>query len=440
MAPTHHPSALEQQLHVQQTLFGNKSFDNPIGLAAGFDKDGQIVNSMLQLGFGFVEIGTVTPQPQPGNPKPRMFRLTNDKAIINRYGFNSQGSKSVKQNLEQYYQTIYPELQGDTKEEDRIVKPDHPVLSGTWHALQGLYETLVPTNNSGPRGLLGVNIGKNKVTTDPDAIVQDYVGLIESLGPYADFMVINISSPNTKGLRDLQQGESLERLLRACLQARDKLIVSNTTQTLSTSTESSLAVLPTLASRTLPILVKLAPDLTDQDLLEIANTCRRVGIDGIVVTNTTNQRPKDLVSSKTLVNQMGGLSGKPIKDVSTECIRKLYKYTDGAIPLIGVGGVESGHDAFDKLKAGASLVEIYSTMIYKGPGVVSQIRHELAQLMIQNGKRNIKDVIGMDHEGIFWRRREEHRLLPIRRESKDRLWGPNEDMPTTTTSSAKAVR
>ena len=379
MSPKHHPSAIEQRLNVSQIVFG-KQFDNPVGLAAGFDKDGEVVQEMFDLGFGFVEVGTVTPQPQPGNPKPRMYRLVEDYGIINRYGFNSKGCAAVKENLATF--------RDPSIGKDQAIQQDEAsnMLLATFHWLK---RTLYPTHHA--KGLVGINIGKNKTTDDA---VVDYEHNIRELGPLSDFLVVNISSPNTPGLRDLQVS-GLEQLLRRCLHTRDEL------------------------DNKPPLLVKLAPDLNDDELKIIALTCKELDIDGLVVSNTTVTRPDVLISKNQ--KESGGLSGAPIRDRSTECISKLYQLTDGTIPIIGVGGVGSGKDAFDKLRAGASLVEVYSMMVYNGPGVVSRIRNELAELMIHHGKRSIEDVVGMDHEDIFWRRREMVKIQSRRRNSQNLL-------------------
>jgi len=234
---------------------------------------------------------------------------------------------------------------------------------------------------------LGVNIGKNKTSEDA---VADYVTGIETLSPYADYIVINISSPNTAGLRDLQHADALKRLLDACIKARDRVAASS-----EDAKKKSTPV---------PLFVKLAPDLSDEELRHVARTCLAMGVDGIVVTNTTLQRPADLLSREA--REIGGLSGAPIKDRSTECIRTVFTATEGRLPIIGVGGIGSGKDAYEKLAAGASLVQVYSMMVYKGPGLISRIRHELAECMVQNGKRTLKDVIGSDHDEIFWKKRE----------------------------------
>ena len=368
LAPRHRPSATEQRIDVAQTVFG-KTFSNPIGLAAGFDKDGEIIAEMLDLGFGFVEIGTVTPLPQPGNPQPRMFRLPQDAAIINRYGFNSQGAAVVAQNLQAY-------RSGQRQQQQQETRP--------WW--KPFFRSTTTTTTT---GLVGVNIGKNKTTTTD--VASDYVTNIQQLGPYADYLVINISSPNTAGLRDLQQGTALRPLLQACLEARNQLAQQQSSQSSS---------LP-------PLLVKLAPDLSDDELRQVAEICVELHIDGLVVSNTTNQiKANDLISFQHQ-HEPGGLSGAPLRDASTACIRKLYQYSAGQVPIIGVGGVGSGRDAYEKLRAGASLVQIYSMMVYEGPGLVSRIRHELAEIMLQNGQRRMADVVGLEHEEIAWRTRRE---------------------------------
>lgn len=334
-------------------------FPNPIGLAAGFDKDGQAIQALLDMGFGSVEIGTVTPLPQPGNAKPRMFRLADDMGIINRYGFNSQGAESVEENVKEFRR----------QQQEQALPNDESVF-------QSILSLISPPAKPA-HGLLGINIGKNKTTKDAKA---DYIHSIQQLGVWADYMVINISSPNTPNLRDLQKADALAELVEACLDARDRL------------------------TKPVPLLVKLAPDLTHNELKSMVATLRKV--DGIVVTNTTNQRPDDLISSQHR-DESGGLSGAPLKDRSTQIIRQLYDLTKGDVFIIGVGGIGSGEDAYEKLKAGASVLQIYSMMVYNGPGCVSKIRKDLADIMDQNGQKALQDVIGRDHEQIFWRKRQE---------------------------------
>ena len=367
-SPRHRPSSLEGRISMQSTLsFGWKVgkprfslvFPNPVGLAAGFDKDGQAIQALMDMGFGSVEIGTVTPLPQPGNAKPRMFRLADDLGIINRYGFNSQGADKVEKNVKAFRQQ---QQEQDIPKEESLLQS---ILS------------FVTTPTKPAQGLLGINIGKNKTTEDAKS---DYVRNIRQLGSLADYIVINISSPNTPNLRDLQKAEALSELVQACLDARDEL------------------------TKPVPILVKLAPDLSYDDLKSMVPTLKKV--DGVVVTNTTNQRPDDLISARHQ-DEIGGLSGAPLKDRSTEMIRKLYALMNGDVFIIGVGGIGSGADAYEKLKAGANVLQIYSMMVFNGPGCVSKIRNDLADLMDQNGQKSLQDVIGRDHEEIFWRKRQE---------------------------------
>jgi dihydroorotate dehydrogenase len=358
LAPTYRPSAKEQRLNVAVRLWGDKhEFKNPIGLAAGYDKDATAMVPLLKMGFSFVEIGSVCLKAQPGNPSPRMFRLVEDEAIINRYGFNSLGADVVERHLKEFRLSLVP-------------KTDIP-----WW--QRMYDFFWPgSHDLLASGILGVNLGKNKTST---TALEDYQMLITKLGPYADYLVINVSSPNTPGLRDLQSTMSLERLLAGCQEV-----------------SRQLASPP-------PLLVKLSPDLSDEELKDIAAVLIRLKIDGIILTNTTTSRPPSLKSQNKM--EQGGLSGKPLKQRSTECIRLLYEHTKGEIPIIGVGGVQNGHDAYEKLKAGASLVQVYSGMIYEGPGLVSKIRDELADLMIQNGQRNLQEeVVGLDHEDLHWQK------------------------------------
>ena len=382
-APRHRPSAREQRVNVTSVLSFDVEpatatststtstptntkryglvFPNPIGLAAGFDKDGQAIQPLLDLGFGSVEIGTVTPLPQPGNPKPRMFRLADDLGIINRYGFNSKGAQAVEENLRAFRQAPTQHLQNNNNQHK-----------------QSLLQTLFPTPKPA-QGLIGINIGKNKTTQDAKT---DYVHNIHQLGPYADYLVINISSPNTPNLRDLQKPQALQELVQACLVARSQL------------------------NRPVPLLIKLSPDLTHDEIMAMIPILKLV--DGVVVANTTNQRPEELIS-KHHVDEIGGLSGAPLKDKATDMIRRLYQAMNGNVFIIGVGGVGSGEDAYEKLKAGASVVQIYSMMVYQGPGCVSRIRHDLATLLEERGHRSLDDVIGRDHEEIFWRKQQERR-------------------------------
>lgn len=382
-APTFRSNVLESSQQVSLQVKGPLGllFPNVVGLAAGFDKNGEAIQGLMDLGFGFVEIGSVTPKPQPGNPKPRMFRLEEDLGVINRFGFNSIGMMGVEQNLIAFREhSLVRENNGVAEEGQQSSQEKQDVV----HALTGFlsmigrnaWELIFPQRIRAETSLLGVNLGKNKTSTHE---TKDYEDGIEKLGPYADYLVINISSPNTPGLRNLQKSEPIRRLLKAAIQKRD-----------------------TLQNKP-PLLVKIAPDLSLDEMKDIALAVMENNVDGILVTNTSNQRPKSLISPKSV--ETGGLSGLPIRDLSTECIRKMYELTEGNVFIIGIGGVGSGHDVYEKLKAGASVVQIYSRMVYEGPGLVSRIRKELSELMMENGQKRVEDVVGLDHEDIYWRKR-----------------------------------
>jgi dihydroorotate dehydrogenase len=366
-APRHLPSAAEQTLQVQQSIFPKHHntvvFPNPIGLAAGFDKDGQVIQPLMDMGFGAVEIGSVTLQPQPGNPKPRMFRLLQDDGVINRYGFNSLGLEQVLQNVQQFYTDLEEQAKKE-KEDDSM-----------WAKLLKLARR--SSQSTSVRPVLGINLGKNKTSTTP---LEDYTILIQKLGPLADYLVVNISSPNTPGLRDMQQTSELKTLLTTCIAARDTL------------------------EKKPPLLVKFAPDLDEEAIEEISKVLMDFAVDGIILTNTSISRPQSLLSAER--SETGGLSGKPIKEMSTECIRTFYKCTRGTIPIIGVGGISSGQDAYEKLRAGASVVQLYTGLVYGGPGLVSKIRNELAVILKQEGFRDIQDVIGVDHTDLYLARQQ----------------------------------
>ncbi|MDO4229227.1 MAG: quinone-dependent dihydroorotate dehydrogenase [Capnocytophaga sp.] len=303
------PALLRSQYHVEHPLlerevFGIK-FKNPVGLAAGLDKEAKLYKELSNLGFGFVEIGTITPKGQPGNPKKRLFRLKEDKAIINRMGFNNQGVEEAIKRLK--------------------------------------------TNTN---VLIGGNIGKNKVTPNEEA-VNDYSYCFEQLFPYVDYFVVNVSSPNTPNLRTLQEKEPLTLLL-------------NTLQQLNLSKEKQK-----------PILLKIAPDLTDEQLLDIIDIVKETKIAGVIATNTTISR-EGLQSADR--NEVGGLSGKPLTKRSTEVIRFLSEKSGKAFPIIGVGGIHSADDAIEKLNAGASLIQLYTGFIYEGPNLIKEINKKLINL------------------------------------------------------------
>ncbi|XP_028145582.2 dihydroorotate dehydrogenase (quinone), mitochondrial [Diabrotica virgifera virgifera] len=301
-----------------------KEFTNPIGIAAGFDKDAKAVLGLKDIGFGFVEIGSVTPNPQPGNEKPRVFRLPEDSAVINRYGFNSEGHDTVLQRIQ------------------RIRSSKENVI-------------------------IGVNLGKNKTSDDA---VGDYVKGIEKFGPFCDYLVINISSPNTPGLRSMQNKDVLKALLSSTIAARNNLKMDSKP----------------------PLLLKLAPDLNTEEKKDIAEVLKQTAcrVDGLIISNTTIDRPDYLLSTNK--KETGGLSGKPLKEKSTEMIKEMKRLTN--LPIIGVGGICTGADAYEKIKAGANLVQIYTSMVYEGPEIVSQIKKDLDKLITADGFNNITEAVG----------------------------------------------
>ncbi|XP_071689929.1 dihydroorotate dehydrogenase (quinone), mitochondrial-like isoform X2 [Rutidosis leptorrhynchoides] len=314
-------------------VWGRK-FSNPIGLSAGFDKNAEAIDGLLGLGFGFVEVGSVTPLPQEGNPKPRMFRLREQGAIINRCGFNGEGINAASKRLGAYYEFK-----------------------------QG--------GKAGP-GVVGVNIGKNKTTEDA---ASDYAHGVHALGQYADYLVINVSSPNTPGLRQLQGRKQLKDLVEKVQAARDKMQWSKEGPP--------------------PLLVKIAPDLSRQDLEDIAAVALDLHLDGLIISNTTISRP-EVVQMNPVSEESGGLSGKPLFSLSNGVLKDMYILTKGKIPLVGCGGVSSGEDAYKKIRAGATLVQIYSAFAYGGPSLIPQIKDELAHCLERDGFKSIYDAVGAD--------------------------------------------
>jgi len=292
---------------LEKEVFGLK-FKNPVGLAAGFDKNADVISEMANLGFGFIEVGTVTPLPQDGNPKPRMFRLPADGGLINRMGFNNMGMDVVAEHIAAYRKNS-------------------------------------PTSQKGI--IIGGNIGKNKVTPNDEA-VNDYIKCFDRLFDLVDYFVVNVSSPNTPGLRELQEKEPLMNLLSTLQQRNSKNGISR------------------------PILLKIAPDLTDTQLDDIVEIVQQSGIAGVIATNTTISR-EGLISADKLKSETGGLSGKPVTKRSTEVIKYLSEKSKASFPIIGVGGIHSPEDALEKLAAGASLVQLYTGFIYEGPGLISKI-------------------------------------------------------------------
>ena len=306
----------EQMLNIK--LLG-KNFPNPIGLAAGFDKSADAYNSLLKLGFGFVEVGTVTPLEQYGNPKPRIFRLEEDRALINRLGFNNDGMKTIKNRI----------------------------------------------SSNGKSGILGINIGPNKDAKDQK---NDFCLGLKKFFDLADYITVNISSPNTEGLRDFHDQEKLQDLLFAL----NKIKKENKTN--------------------IPLLLKVSPHIKDNCVPEIVDIAIKNDISGIILTNTTNSNRDNLASE--IKKEEGGLSGEPIQQISTNMIKKFYKRLNGKIPIIGVGGINSGKSAYEKIIAGASLLQLYTGLVYKGPSVAKEIKKELIQILKDEGINNIKHAIG----------------------------------------------
>ncbi len=304
---------------LKQSLFG-LTFHNPLGLAAGFDKNADVPDQMLSLGFGFVEVGTVTPRPQAGNPRPRLFRLAKDKAVINRMGFNNEGAVAVARRLDA---------------------------------------------RRGRGGIVGVNIGANK---DSDDRLADYVEALRWLGPRAAYVTINVSSPNTPGLRGLQSRVELRKLLDQLNEARHKL------------------------PRRLAMLLKIAPDLSDAELQDIARCTGKGEVDGVIISNTTLTRP-DLVSRRA--SEQGGLSGQPLFSLSTRQLARFHQMTAGRIPLVGAGGISDVETAWTKILAGASLLQLYTALVYQGPGLVPRILDGLAEKLRERHLINISEAVGL---------------------------------------------
>ncbi len=301
------------------------NFSNPVGMAAGFDKNGEVPDALLRLGFGFVEVGTVTPLPQAGNSRPRVFRLPRDEAVINRLGFNSEGADAVLRRL-------------------------------AMRADRG--------------GIIGINIGANKDSSDR---IGDYVGLIERFAPVVSYFAVNISSPNTPGLRELQQGDLLDALLARVMDARARM------------------------SRTAgitPVLVKISPDLTLSELDDVVAAGRRHRVDGMIVGNTTVSRPA--LRERALAKEAGGLSGPPLFALATRVLAETYVRVEGAFPLIGVGGIDSGARALAKIRAGASLIALYAAFIFHGLRLLATIKSDLSAELRHRGQSGIDELVGLD--------------------------------------------
>ena len=323
LVPAGRPRPDDSKLAVR--AFG-LNFPNPVGMAAGFDKNGEVPDALLRLGFGFVEIGSVTPLPQSGNPRPRLFRLERDEAIVNRMGFNNDGADIVLRRL----------------------------------AARAQFG-----------GIVGVNIGANKDSPDR---VADYVRLINAFAPVASYFTVNISSPNTPGLRNLQQAAQLDDLLAKVIEARDRVRDK---------------------SGDTPVLLKIAPDLSLSELDDVVHVARSRGIDGMIVSNTTLARPgslRDLPRSR----EQGGLSGRPLFRLSTRMVAETFVRAEGAFPLIGVGGIDSGGAALTKIRAGASLIQLYSSLVYKGLGLLDSIKADLASTLLRTGRESLSEIVGAD--------------------------------------------
>lgn len=302
------------------------NFPNPVGLAAGFDKNAEAPDVLMRLGFGFVEVGTLTPRPQAGNPRPRLFRLEADEAVINRMGFNNDGADAALRRL-------------------------------AARAPRG--------------GIVGVNVGANKDSPD---FADDYVKLIETFAPVASYFTVNISSPNTPGLRKLQQAEALDDLLSRVIDARERV--------------------RTQAGDT-PVLLKIAPDLTLAELDDVVGIARKHRIDGMIVGNTTLSRPSFL-REQAKVKEAGGLSGRPLFRLSTRMVAETYVRAEGAFPLIGVGGIDSGGAALTKIRAGATLIQLYSALIYKGLGLIDEIKTDLVSTLQRTNRTSLLEIVGAD--------------------------------------------
>jgi len=322
------PPASADDSRLATRVFG-LNFSNPIGIAAGFDKHAEIPDALLRAGFGFVEVGTVTPLPQAGNPRPRLFRLDADQAVINRLGFNSEGADAVLRRL---------------------------------------------AARAGAGGIVGINVGANKDSTDR---VADYVRLIEKFAAVASYVTVNISSPNTPGLRDMQQADVLDDLLARVIDVRER-VTKNAGPT--------------------PVLLKIAPDLSLADLDDVVGIARARRVDGMIIGNTTVTRPAGLRDAQS--RQAGGLSGRPLLPLADRMLAETYVRVEGVFPLVGAGGIDSGTSALSKIRAGASLVQIYSGLVFRGLGLVGEIKVALLAALERDGAQNVADYVGAEAAAV----------------------------------------
>jgi dihydroorotate dehydrogenase len=326
------PPAPRDDPRLALRVFG-LNFPNPVGMAAGFDKNAEVPDALLRAGFGFVEVGTITPLPQPGNPRPRLFRLNADQGVINRLGFNSQGAAAALQRL------------------------------------------AARADGGDSRGIVGINVGANKDSADR---VADYVTLIERFAAVASYVTVNISSPNTPGLRNLQQAAVLDDLLARVVDARERV---------------SPNAGPT------PVLLKIAPDLSLPDLDDVVGIARARRVDGMIVGNTTVARPLSLRDVAT-AKEAGGLSGRPLYALANRMLAETYVRVEDAFPLIGAGGIDSGETALGKIRAGASLVQVYSGLVFRGLALIAEIKQTLLAVLQRDGQVSLKDHIGADAAAV----------------------------------------
>jgi dihydroorotate dehydrogenase len=335
------PPAARDDRRLATRVFG-LNFPNPVGMAAGFDKNAEVADALLRAGFGFVEVGTITPLPQPGNPRPRLFRLDADGGVINRLGFNSQGADAVLKRLA------------------ARAAPSHPS----------------PASGGGWGGeIVGINVGANK--DSPDRIA-DYVALIERFAAVASYVTVNISSPNTPGLRNLQQAAVLDDLLARVIDARER-VAPNAGPT--------------------PVLLKIAPDLSLGDLDDVVGIARSRRVDGMIVGNTTVARPASLRETEK-AKEAGGLSGRPLRPLADRMLAETYVRVEGVFPLVGAGGIDSGASALAKIRAGASLVQVYSGLVFRGLALVGEIKNTLVAALESDQQDGLKELVGVDAAAV----------------------------------------